>query len=214
MSSAPSSGEVRSEKFARNGGTGIAVLGLLVVLGFLVGWAVDVDDVPLWVPAVALLGGLVLYVSVLRPRVAIEGDELVLRNMFSDVHVPLATVEEVAVQQVLAVRAGEKRFVCAGAGKSLRTVMKGSALQKARTQATSLTGELTPDIERGMDYGDYIETRIRQGIKDERSRLGISSVFSPEAEALRTRIRRDWAKPELAALAVTVAFLLVALLVG
>ncbi len=123
------------EKFARNGGLGMAVLGGLVVAGFVVGWALDPDSVPLWVPGAALFGGVILFTSTLRPRVLVDGDELVLRNMFSDVHVPLATIEEVAVQQVLAVRAGDRRFVCAGAGKSLRTVMKGSAMQKARTQA-------------------------------------------------------------------------------
>ena len=60
------------------------------------------------------------------------GRELVLRNMLSTIYIPLAAIEEVAVRQVLAVRAGDKRYVCAGVGRTLRQAMKGSALQKAR----------------------------------------------------------------------------------
>jgi hypothetical protein len=201
------------EKFARNGGSFVAVLGGLIVLGFLVGWALNVQDVPLWVPAIAVLGGVLLWASTVRPQVRVEGPELVLRNMLSTVRVPLATIEEIAVQQVLAVRAGERRFLCAGAGRTLRAVMKGSPLQKARAELPMLTGEM-PGIERGMDYGDYIETRIRQLIREDRNRRGITSAFSPEARELHSRIRREWAWPELAALAVAVAFLVVAVLVS
>lgn len=199
------------EKFARNGGSFVSVLGGLAVVGFLVGWAVDVDNVPLWVPAAALLGGVVLWISTVRPQVLVRGSELVLRNMLSTVRVPLATIEEIAVQQVLAVRAGERRFLCAGAGRSLRTVMKGTALQRARTQAPVLTGEIA-EIERGMDYGDYVETRVRQLVREDRSRRGISSAFSPEAVQLRDRIRREWAWPEAGALGASALFLLVAIL--
>jgi hypothetical protein len=203
---------VRVEKFARNGGSVVAVLGGLVVVGFLVGWAVDVDEVPLWVPAAALLGGVVLWTSTVRPQVRVEGPELVLRNMLSTVRLPLATIEEIAVQQVLAVRAGERRFLCAGAGRSLRAVMRGSPIQKARVEAAVLTGEVA-EIERGIDYGDYVETRIRQLVRDDRSRRGISSVFSPEARELHSHIRREWAWPEIAALVAGVLFLVVAIVV-
>ena len=203
--------DVAVEKFARNGGTFVAVLGGLAILGFLVAWVLDPGGVPLWVPSGALFAGVVLYGSTVRPRVLVEGGELVLHNMFSTVHIPLATVEEVVVQQVLAVRAGERRFVCAGAGRTLRAVMRGSAVQRARGQATAMTGELGYDIQRGMDYADYIESRLRQMIRDDRQKRGITSVFSPAAEELRARIRRVWAWPEIAALVATTVFLLVAL---
>lgn len=198
------------EKFARNGGTFVAVVGGLVVVGLLVAWVLDSDGIPLWVPAVALLGGVLIYASTIRPRVMTEGGELVLRNMLSTVHIPLATIEEIVVQQVLAVRAGERRYVCAGAGRTLRTVMRGSRMQKARSEASALTGEYFPEIQRGMDYGDYIESRVRELIRADRARRGISSVFSPEADELRTRIRREWAWPEIVAFAVTIALVVVA----
>ena len=100
------------------------------------------DGVPLWVPAVSLLGGIVLYASTVRPRVWVLGRELVMRNMLSTIHIPLAAIEEVVVRQVMAVRAGGKRYVCAGVGRTLRQAMKGSALQRAREQMGGLRGEL------------------------------------------------------------------------
>src|SRR3954462_6853653 len=106
--------EERVEKFAPNGGTAMAVLAGAVVIAFVVGWAVDTDGVPAWVPALALFCGVVVYASTVRPRVRVHGHDLVLRNMLNTVTIPLAAIEEIAVRQVLAVRAGGKRYVCAG----------------------------------------------------------------------------------------------------
>jgi len=201
------------EKFARNGGGAIAVLGGIVVLGFVVGWAVDVDEVPLWVPAAALLGGVVIWTSTVRPRVLVEGTELVLRNMISNVRVPLAAIDEIAVRQVMAVRAGDKRYVCSGAGRSLRQAMKGSATQRAREQGGALTGEIATDIEQGMDYADFVENRVNELIRQDRTRRGIRA-FTPESAELATRAHREWAWPEIAALAATALFFVVGILVA
>ncbi len=65
-----------------------------------------------------------------------------------------------------------------------------------------------------MDYGDYIETRVRDLIRQDRSRRGITSVFSAEADALRGRIRREWAWLEIGALVATGLFFVVGILVG
>lgn len=201
------------EKFAANGGTGIAVLAGVVVVGFLVGWALDMDEVALWVPVAALLGGLLVWTSTVRPRVLVNGGELVLRNMLSTVRIPLAAVEEIAVQQVLAVRAGEKRYVCAGVGRSLRQVMMGTSLTRARQQAGALTGEVGGDIQIGMDYGDFVETRVRHLVREDRERRGIRA-FSPEMEELGRQVTREPAWPEIIALGVFAALLVVAILVG
>jgi hypothetical protein len=67
------------------------------------------------------------------------------------------------------------------------------------------------DVEVGMDYGDYIETRVRQLAKEDRERRGISSVSSPEAQRLMGEIRRQWAWPELAAVAAAALLLVVGL---
>ena len=93
-------------------------------------------------PAVALFGGVVLYTSTVRPRVLVQARELVLRNMLSTVHIPLASIDEMAVRQVMAVRAGGKRYVCAGVGRPLRQAMKGSAMQRAREEMGGIRGEI------------------------------------------------------------------------
>jgi hypothetical protein len=199
------------EKFAKNGGSAISVVGGLVVAAFLVGWLADMDDVPLWVPAIALFAGVVLWTSTVRPRVLVNGSDLVFRNMLSTVHIPLAAIEEIVVQQVMAVRAGGHRYVCAGVGKSLRQVMKGSSIQRARQQMGSLTGEVAADIQPGIDYGDFVESRVRELVRQDRSRRGITA-FSPEMEELGRQVRREPAWPEIGALAATTLFVALALL--
>jgi hypothetical protein len=196
--------DVLVEKFARGGGSFVSVVGGLVVVGALAGWAADVHQVPLVVPAVAVLVGVLLWTSTLRPRMLVEGRELVLRNMLTTVRLPLATVEEIVVQQVVAVRAGGRRFRCAGAGRTLRTVVKGAGMPR-RLGGT--------EVERGMDYGDYIETRVRQLVNDDRDRRGISSAYDPEVEQLSSHIRRQWAWPEVAAVAIAVLLVVLAVLV-
>jgi hypothetical protein len=204
------------EKFAPNGGTVVAVVGGLVVLALLVGWAIDIHDVPLVVPALALLCGVVVYISTLRPRVLVRGHDLVLRNMLTTVTVPLAAVEELAVRQVLAIRAGGRRYVCAGVGRSMRSAMKGSAAQKAREQMGGLRGELERAkvaAEPGMHYADYVEMRLTELVNEDRARRGIKR-FSAEADELGRQVRREWARPELAALAGAAVLVVVGLVVG
>lgn len=202
------------EKFAPNGGTAIAVTGGLVVLAFLVAWVLDPDGMPLWVPALSLLAGVVLYVSTVRPRVRVQDRQLVLRNMFSTVRLPLASVEEVAVRQVMAVRAGGKRYVCAGVGRSLRQAMKGSAVQRAREQMGGLRAEMAAATrEPGMNYADFVELRIQELVNEDRVRRGIKR-YSPEADELARQVRREPALVELGLLAATAVFLVVAVLVG
>jgi hypothetical protein len=204
---------IADEKFARNGGGAIAVLGGIVVLGFLIGWLADTDEIPLWVPASALLGGVLIWTSTIRPRVLVQGTDLVLRNMIDTTRIPLAAIDEVVVRQVMAVRAGEKRYVCAGAGRSLRQAMRGSPSQLARQQAGALTGELSVDMEPGIQYADFVENRVRELVRKDRTRLGISA-YSPEAADLATHVRREWAWPDIASLVVTSAFLVIAILLS
>lgn len=208
-------GDTTVEKFAPNGGTGIAVLGGLVVLGFIVAWVVDMDGVPLWVPAVALLVGVVLYTSTVRPRVRVQGRELVLRNMLSTVRLPLAAVEELAVRQVMAVRAGGKRYVCAGVGRPMRQAMKGSAVQRAREEMGGLGGEIAKAAvrEQGMNYADFVEIRVQELINEDRVRRGVKR-YSPEADELAKQIRRELAWLEIVALAAATAFFVLAILVS
>jgi len=134
--------DVTVEKFAQNGGQVVAVLGALVVVAMLVGWALDPGQVAFWVVPLALVIAMVIWTSTLRPRVLVQGSSLVLRNMVTTVRIPLAAIEEVVVRQVMAVRAGDKRYVCAGVGRTLRQAIKGSAVQRAREQMGGLRAEI------------------------------------------------------------------------
>ena len=64
----------------------------------------------------AAFAGILSYAALLRPAVRVDSDALVLRNMLDTNVVPLAAIDEVAVRQVLAVRADEKRYVSPAIG--------------------------------------------------------------------------------------------------
>jgi len=204
------------EKFAPNGGQVTGVLGLLVVAAFVGVWVSDRDSVPLWVLALALLVGVLIWASMLRPRVWVEPGTLVLRNMLDVTRIPLAAVEEVAVRQVMAVRVGEKRYVSPGVGRSLRQAMKGSAAQRVRSQLPGLQGlaaEGAAAVEPGMVYGDYVELRLRDLATEDRTRRGVR-VGSPELDALAGEVVRTRAWPEIVAVTASSAFAVIAVLVG
>lgn len=209
--------DVTVEKFAQNGGHFMAGLGVLVVVAMIVGWALAPDEVGLWVPSLALVLALLIWTSTVRPRVLVQGSSLVLRNMFSTVRIPLAAIDEIVVRQVLAVRASDKRYVCAGVGRSLRQALKGSATQRAREQMGGLTGGLAiafePAIKPGVLYADYVELRIRDLVKADRVRRGVTAS-SPEAGELATQAHREPAWPEIAALGASVLLFVVAVLVA
>jgi hypothetical protein len=178
------------EKFAPNGGTVTAVVAGLVALAFILAWAIDIHRVALWVPAVALLGSAVVWVSTMRPRVKVQDHELVLQNMVTTTYIPLACIEEVAVRQVMAVRAGGQRYVCSGVGRSMRSALKGSAVENARQQIGGLRGELAKVREPGMHYADYVEIRVQELINEDRMRRGVKK-YSPEADELAKQVRRE-----------------------
>ena len=160
-----------------------------------------------------MLGAGVVWISTVRPRVRVQNRELVLQNMLTTTYLPLASIEEVAVRQVMAVRAGDKRYVCAGAGRTMRQAMKGSAAERARQQLGGLRGELAKVPEPGMDYADFVEIRVQELINEDRMRRGVKK-FSPEADELAKQVRRqvDW--PVVAALAAAVLLVVVGVIVG
>lgn len=205
--------DVTVEKFAQNGGQVVAGLGALVVVAMLVGWVLDPDQVAFWVVPLALVIATVIWTSTLRPRVLVQGSSLVLRNMLTTVRIPLAAIEEVAVRQVMAVRAGDKRYVCAGVGRTLRQAIKGSAVQRAREQMGGLRAEMATVVEPGVIYADYIELRVRELIKEDRARRGLTAT-SPELDELAAQVRRELAWPEIVALVGSVVFFVLVVLFG
>jgi hypothetical protein len=74
----------------------------------------------------AALVAVVVWMVLLRPRVTAYADTLVLRNMASDFHIPLAAVDAVSVRQMLTVSVGSERYTCAGIGRSTRSVLRAT----------------------------------------------------------------------------------------
>jgi hypothetical protein len=185
-------GDNPDETFPASGGRlagwlSIALAVMTVVLALVTG------DGPSWAGLAfgVLLAG-IGWVVFLRPRVSIEDDHLVLRNMLSSVRVPVAAVEEVAVQQVLAVRVGDKRYTSAAVGRSRRHIRRTDGLPVLDDDHP-----LSPEDLQARGFGLYVEERIRERAGQARDRLGIG-LASPEQDALGATARRTWALPEIA----------------
>jgi hypothetical protein len=192
--------EEKIEKFQPTNGRVVGVLGLAVVLALMTLGAID--GYPVWAVGLLAVVAVLTWASVLHPGVRIVGDELELRNMFITQAVPLGAIEEVAVRRVLAVRAGERRFVSPAISRSLRQSMhpkKRAGSDKLALAATS--------------YPDFIEERIRAAAQDHRDRLGIRAR-SDEQLALADVVRTDPALPEIGALAVAVLILLAGIVIA
>ena len=63
------------------------------------------DGFPLWLVATAALAGVLAWAAMLRPALWVRDERLVMRNMLETIQIRLVAVEELAVRQVLAVRA-------------------------------------------------------------------------------------------------------------
>ena len=182
----------------RLGGTVVAALGLA-----LLALAVAEHD-EAWAVTAGLAGVLVAglaWASMLRPALGVDGDALVMRGMVDTVRIPLAAIEQVVVRQVLAVRAGDRRYVSPAVGKSRRAVVRGDRHGGPAIQPG-----------RDIDPADFVEERIRRLAEDARTARGIR-LMSDEQVALGRDVRRRWDWPVLALLAVPAVLLAVSLLV-
>jgi hypothetical protein len=150
------------------------------------------EGFPLWVTAIALLVGVAAWAAMLRPALWVTHEHLVMRNLAETVHIRLAAVEELALRQVLAVRAADRRWVSTVVGRSWR---------KALTTRRAPTGESA--TAEGMPYADYVENRLYELVDAARSEAGVRAG-SPEQLALPDAVRREPARVPLALLALAV----------
>lgn len=191
------------ERFRPTNGTLAGRFGLVAVAAVLVASVAQLgSEVPPWLVVLGLLVAALVWAAVLRPRVWATREHLVLRGMVDTVHVPLASIEEVVVRQVLALRAGGKRYVSPAVGRSRRSMVLAERPPRGTPKPAR------PDL---VDYPDFVEERIRQLADEARQRAGVARR-SPEQAALAAGVRREWAWPEVVALAVlSVAMLVVVL---
>jgi hypothetical protein len=181
------------ERFRPTSGRILGVLALAIALAVVVIGVVDRESgfsAP--VVAAAVVVGILVWASMLRPRVWVTEQDLVMRNMLHTVCIPLAAIEQIAVRQVLAVSAGEKRFVSPAIGRNWRQAFRANRAARQPTATES--------------YPVFVEERIAQLAEDARAQAGIT-LLSDEQLVLAEGVRRTWAWPEIVALVVaSVAF--------
>jgi hypothetical protein len=175
------------ERFRPTSGRLLGVIGLVLAAAVVAAGLLDSDgDPPVPLIAGAVAFGVLIWSAMLRPRVWATESDLVMRNMFDTVRIPLAAIETVAVRQVLAVGAGDARYVSPAIGQSWRSTVKaGRAARKPADAAES--------------YPGFVEDRIRHLAQDAQARLGIRR-YSAEQAALANAVRRQPAWVELGVL--------------
>ena len=194
------------EKFKPTNGFIIGYAGLVMCAFAVVYAAVSVHTLAgLRVALGFALGGLVAWLSLLRPRAAVYPGVLRLRNSLLDVEVPLALIDDVTVRQTLNVWVGERRYVCVGIGRSRRRMFKSrrpgitALLGMERLHSYAEEANRPATDQTGMLYETYVVTRIEELVEEARKQLA--------GEPPQGQVRRLPAWLEIAALAVlTIAF--------
>jgi hypothetical protein len=169
------------ERFQPTSGRLTAVLVLLLAGVVVVVGVADWGSIGAPVVAGAVLAAVLAWASMLRPALWATDDELVMRNMLETVHVPLAAVEQLAVRQVLAVRAGERRYVSTVVGRPWRKVVRSR-----RSGGTPADGAPVADL----PYADFVEQRLHHLMEEARTTQGVLPL-SDEQLALAAGVRRE-----------------------
>lgn len=168
----------------------IAIAAVVAVLGLAY---LDVGF-PLPVVTAAVLVGVLAWAAMVRPALWVRDREvLVLRNMLETVEVRLAAVEEMALRQVLVLRADDRRWVSTVVGRTWRRSLTAGR-RKGRGAGAESAGT--------MVYADFVEERLRHLVDEARDRAGVRPG-SPEQLALPDAVRREraWLPIGLVALA-------------
>lgn len=158
---------------------------------------------PDWVIGAALLVGVVAWAAMLRPALWATDEHLVMRNLAETVHIRLAAVEEMAVRQVLAVRAADRRWVSTVVGRPWRKAIVTRRTSNAAGEATPLDG---------MPYADFVETRLHDLVDGARTAAGVRPG-STEQLALPDAVRREPAWLPLGLIAVSAVVLVVTVVI-
>jgi hypothetical protein len=196
------------EKFRPTSGRITGALGLVLVAAIVLIGVLDRDaGISPVLLCAALVVGVVIWATMLRPRLWATDSALVMRNSFSTVTVPLAAIEQIAVRQVCAVRVGDQRYVSPAVGKSWRQALRSD--RKLRHNEGRDDKEPQPGT---MPYAGFVEDRLHQLAEEARTKAGVG-LLSDEQLALASDVRREWAWPEIVALGLGVAGLVVALVV-
>src|SRR3954453_21665921 len=120
----------------------------------------------------------------LRPALWAEVGEdervVVVRNMFSTVRLPLAAIERLALEQVLFLWVGEKRYASPTQGRSRRAVIKG-------------VPDAMPELSAAdqMPYEQYVKSRLYDLMTQAQNWAGVRPGSADQAalgEGVRSHI--------------------------
>src|SRR3954454_22662212 len=112
------------EQFKPTGGMLVGWLSLAVAVVLLVLVPISEPNLSgVRVVLIVALIGLIVWMALLRPRATAYAQTLVLRNIATDTHLPLAGIEAVLVRTTLNVWVNEERYVCVGIGRSTRKLV-------------------------------------------------------------------------------------------
>ena len=154
----------------------------------------------------ALVVAVLVWGSMLKPRAMVVGRHLVLRGMFETTRIPLAAIEDVVVRQVLAVRAGDKRYVSPAVGRSLRQSLRAGSRPTGDGTFSVSAGEAVATA----SYADIVEERIRRLAQQAAVAEGVRR-YSDEQVALAAQVERTPAWLEIGLLVATLAAFVVTL---
>lgn len=201
---------VEVQRFPPSNGRFTGYLGLAIGPAVLVLAGVYGGLGPALVVGVALFE-VVVWLVMLRPAVWVEGDVLVLRHLVRTDRVPLAAVTSVVVRHVLAVFAGERRFVSPTIARSSRQLIGEARAARRGGRPSSWLSEVTAPAGKGVDQADFVEQRLRHLAEQARLARGVAAR-SPEQEALLGGARRSTSWPWVGVVVVLAVALVVTLL--
>lgn len=195
------------ERFGPTSGQASGYAGLACA-AFTVGYVALVEPTVTGLKAAlgAVFFAALVWAVLLRPRVHVVGDRLVLRNAFRDTHLPLAAVEHVTLGRALTVWVDGERHQCLGVSGSGRAHLRAQRRQAAATHA--VVGEaLAAAAAHDLAHETFVVQRLRElGQAARAARTG------PEAGVDQKPVRHTWAWPEVVTVAVTAAAFGVSLL--
>ena len=184
-----------TERFHATNGQVSGYVALAVTLGILVLAVLPWETGrPVGVAILAVLGTLLVWAALLRPALWATERTLVLRGIFHTDEIPLGAIEQVAVSQVVAVKARGRRYTSPTVGYTARQKLKAN---RRRVRGGEQSVPTAADT-----YQVYVEERIAQLAREDRERFGPTDA----------PVRRTWAWLEIAGCVVLVGAWLVWLL--
>jgi hypothetical protein len=150
-------------EFDPTSGRATAVLTVVLGVAAVVLAMLEPDGYPPAVGFGGVLAVVLAWAAALRPRVRLEGPWLVLQGMFSSVHLPLAAVQSVVVQQVLVATVADKRYANPAVGRTRFRAMRRPRTTRDLTMTTVPGEGWQPD--EGADYADFVEERIQEAVR-------------------------------------------------